>query len=61
MFLGIKYYINQAMNDIWTKPSIKTFRIKIGMKLPSLVDVSVTEGEISGTESEKNSFWENSF
>ena len=27
LFLGIEYYIDQAMNDIWTNHSIKTFRI----------------------------------
>ena len=40
------------MNDIQTNPSVKTFRIYIGVKLEGLEYVSPTEVEISGSESE---------
>lgn len=48
--LGIKCYLNQVMNDIWTNASVKTSRIQIGVKMESLVYLSATEVEISGSE-----------
>ena len=35
-----KWYVNQAMNNIWTTPSVKILRLQSGIKLESLVDKS---------------------
>lgn len=58
LVLAIKLSINQAANDILPNPSVKTFRIKTEIKLESLVDVSDTEVEISGSECEKKTNFE---
>ena len=46
MFLGIKCYIIQAMNDICTNTTVNVFRIWIGIKLERLVHVDYSAVEI---------------
>ena len=53
MFLGIKCYIIQAMNDICTNPSVNLFRIWIGIKLVLLVHVYYSAVDINVPEYEK--------
>jgi len=47
MFLGIKCYVNQAMDDKSTIPSVNICRIGLGIKLEKLVYVGATEVEIN--------------
>ena len=58
MFLGIKCYIIQAMNDICTNPSMKFFRMEIGIKLESLVHARYSAVEIYVPEYEKKTHFE---
>ena len=58
MFLGIKCYIIQATNDICTNPSVNLFRIRIGIKLESLVHVRYSAVEIYVPKYEKKTHFE---
>ena len=55
MFFGIKCYIFQARNNIFTNPSVNVFIIWImlGTRLESLVYIGATEVESSDLENER--------
>ena len=53
LFLGVKCYINQDLNEISTIPCVNTCRMQLGIQLESLVYVSAAEVEISRSECEK--------
>lgn len=54
MFLQMKYYINQAVNDI-----LQTFRIQIGINVGSVLYVGAAEVEISGSKVREKTHPEN--
>jgi len=53
LFFGIKCYINQARNNIFTNPSVNVFIILLGTRLESRVYIGATEVEISYLEYER--------